>query len=181
MKRIAFFALASTAIVLVFILVVLPRMRADAEAKLENMLIHEPYFKVKQGERRVNVMRRELIGLLASDPDCIENLLEINFSSVDLSDSDVESLSSLSHVSAINFYCCKNADSILPACRELPLTSVGFEATPFSPESVQLLGSIPTLANLFIEQNLDRKQIAAMKLLSKNIVVKSSFPMDAYD
>ncbi len=181
MKRIALFALASTAILFVFILIVFPRMRADAEAKLENMLVRKPYLKVKQGERRVNVMRRERIGLLASDADCIESLLEINFTSVELSDSDLEFLSSLLHVSTINFYCCRNADSILPACKKLPLTSVGFEATPFSPESVELLGSIPTLANFSIEGGLDRQQVAAIKMLPKNIKVRSSFPMDAYD
>lgn len=181
MKRIALIGLPFTAIGFLLVLVVLPRMRADAESRLELKLIREPYLKVKQGDPRVNVMRRELLELLASDSECVENLLEINFSSVTFFKADKESLSSLANVSTINFYCCKNVDSILPACAKLPVTSVGFEATAFSPQSVQLLGSIPTLTTIHIEGDLDRHQVAAMRLLPKTIAIQSSFPMDAYD
>ena len=94
---------------------------------------------------------------------------------------DSAALSSLEKTSTINFYCCKNADSILPACTKLPLISVGFELTGFSPQSVKILGAIPTLSNFIVEQNLDPNQVAAMKLLPSTVAIRSSFPMDAYD
>jgi len=181
MKRIAFLALTLCALGSVLILLVLPRMRADAEARLEHVLVREPYLRVKQGDRRVNVMRGELLRLLASDEQCIANLREINFSSVDFSSADSEALSALERTSTINFYCCKNADSILPSCSNLPLVSVGFELTKFSPQSVKILGEIPTLFSFLVEQNLDSNQVAAMKLLPNTITIRSSFPMDAYD
>ena len=181
MKRIALFTATVVAIVIAFVFIVFPWMRASAQAQLEDIQIRQPYLLVKQGETTANIMRCELLNLLASDPDCVENLLEINFSGVELSDEDLNSLSVMSNVTKINFYCCKNADSVLPACSKMPLTSIGFELTPFTPESVRLLGAIPTLASFQIEQNLDRDQVAALKLLPKNVRVLSSFPLDAYD
>ena len=181
MKRIAAFGFALSAMVFAVILVAIPRMRADAQAKLDVLLIREPFLKVKQGDRRVNVMRRELLELLAGDEQCIKNLREINFSSVEFGSTDAEFLAKLEKTTTINFYCCKNADSILPACPKLPLVSIGFELTNFSPESVELLGAIPTLASFIVELNLDRFQVASMKLLPKTVTICSSFPMDAYD
>jgi hypothetical protein len=181
MKRFVVFGFAISAIVFAVILVAIPRMRADAQAKQDVRIIREPFLNVKQGDGRVSIMRRELLELLAGDEQCIKNLHEINFSSVEFGPTDAEFLAKLENTTTINFYCCNNADSILPACSKLPLVSIGFELTSFSPETVELLGAIPTLASFNVEQNLDRSQVVSMKGLPKTVTVRSSFPMDAYD
>jgi hypothetical protein len=147
MKCIEVFGFALSAIVFAVILVAIPRMRADAQAKLDVRLIREPFLKVKRGDGLVIVMRRELLELLAGDEQCIKNLREIHFSGVEFGSTDAEFLEKLENTTTINFYCCKNADSILPACPKLPLVSIGFELTNFSPESVERVGATPTLAS----------------------------------
>ena len=126
-------------------------------------------------------MQLDLLELLANDPVCISNLNEINFSSVEFRDVDAKHLSVLSNTTTINFYCCKNADSVLPACNHLPLKSVGFELTQFSSSSIRLLGFIPTLSRLAVEQNLDERQVEALKSLPKTITLHTSFPLDTFE
>jgi hypothetical protein len=181
MKRIAVFCFALSAIALAMILVAIPRIRADAQAKLDVLLIREPFIKVKRGDPRVNVMRSELLELLAGDEQCTKNLREINFANVEFESTDAEFLAKLENLTTVNFYCCSNADSILSACTKLPIASISFELTNFSPESVEQLGAIPTLTSFIVEQKLDRFQVTAIKLLPKAVTVRSSFPMDAYD
>lgn len=181
MKKVALITTVSLAMLAGLIFVAIPRMRAAALARLTSTLVHEPFSRVQNGEHRVGVMQLDLLELLANDPVCIANIHEINFSSVEFRDTDAKNLSLLANTTTINFYCCKNADSVLAACDHLPLTSVGFELTPFSSNSIRLLGSIPTLSSITVEQNLDESQVAALKSLPKTITLRTSFPMNAFD
>ena len=181
MKKVAFISAVFLAMLAGLIFIAIPRMRAAALLRLTSTLVHEPFVRLQNGENRVIVMQLDLLELLANDPVCIANIDEINFSSVEFKDSDAKNLSLLVNTTAINFYCCKNADSVLTACDHLPLTSVGFELTSFSSNSIRLLGSIPTLSRITVEQNLNESQVAALKLLSKTITLRTSFPMDAFD
>ncbi len=144
-------------------------------------LVAEPLAIVKAGDNSIRVSHRDLLSAMSSDEDCVRNLRDVYFSSVEFQSGDAAEISKLSNVTSIGFYCCKNTDLAIPGCVQLHLASVFFETTPFSANTVELLGSIPTLISFGLEQNLSLEQVNAVKALQPRVKIKSSFPLDAFE
>lgn len=159
----------------------LPWMRRAAEENLTVILVDEPLAEVRAGKSRVRVSRTDLLRALADDPVCVANLTAIDFSSVELDADDANSLEKLSNVNSIFFYCCHNADAVVPACVSLPLEDVGFELTQIKPESIAAIGDIHTFKSIAFVKNLSEEEVAAIRSLPSHIDVETNFPLDAFE
>lgn len=175
----------STALLVLGMAIAIPlvvaKMRASAQAVLQETLVAKPLAQVRAGKGNVTVSHLDLLQALSQDASCIQSLSGVVFSGVRFREQDAQYVAQLKNLTSIGFYDCELADSVLSGCNDLPLTSVFFEMTKVAPNSIEKLGSIPTLTTFTLEQNLTEEQVHSLQALPNNVVVKSSFPLDAYE
>ena len=109
------------------------------EKELWRLQVEEPFQGVKNGRSSVLISNLALLEMLASDADCAKNLVSITFSSVTFQTSDGPKLAQLKNLESIEFYCCKNADSVIENCVEPQIHTIALDTTPISQGSIDAL------------------------------------------
>lgn len=175
------------AVVIVFGTLVLGTMvilflRRSALAAERDIFVNQPLADVKNGSNHVSIAHADLLRALAADPECIDHLTDVTFTSMELSRDLQEPLARLKNLETVGFYSCRKVDEVVPVCSSMSLTHVWFETSPVSPEALATLSTSSSLRKVSFDQDLSAEHVAVLKRFPATIKIDSlSFPLDLRD
>lgn len=118
-------------------------------------------------------MEPEVISKLAKDEESVEELVELNLSSIDFHDVDMTAARNLSKIKTIYAYDCTDIENLLSALQgSTSLEELSFDSMLLSDEGVQLLATFPNLRKVHFTYIADKNRVDQLRAAIPNVVVE---------
>jgi hypothetical protein len=153
------------------------RQNDAAEAHRRAQWRQQEFNRFKQGKDnndRAMVMDGELLAMLAGDPDCVNRVTTLDFTSTTITPEAAAQVARLKNVREITFYDTQGADEVLSHARHLPIEKLYFSTSRVSPDSLRSLANFPQLKRVDLEFAFDAEHIEALETLPPEIAVHIS-------
>ena len=152
-------------------------VRIAVRAELERLLQEDrekQLAEVRAGYSVVNIDDAKMMQMLADDPACRENVTNICLTMTDLGDPQFRRVREFPNLKELSFYCCRNADNIMAAARDLSaIESLFFEGTSVSDETLRSFAESPNLKKLHFEQVMPDATIDELKRLFPDVEIEA--------
>ena len=152
---------------------VIRQHEADEAHRRAQRRQHE-FNRIKQGtdkNDRAMVMDGELLAMLADDPDCVNRVTTLDFTSTTITPEAAAQVARLKNVKEITFYDTHGADEVLAHARHLPIERLYFSTSRVSPDSLRSLANFPQLKRVDLEFAFDAEHREALETLPPEIEV----------
>jgi len=173
-------------VILILVAIALPLgisyLREQSRLELERLRAEwrQKWFDhVKKGHTQATVMDSLLLPMLANDPECVAKVQSLYFSMVNVDPEDAKNVARLTNVQDIGFYDTSGADVVLKHARGLPISSLFFEGSHLSHDSLRALSEFPKLKKVHFEHVMPLDEVAILKALPSRIFVEIPYPSES--
>ncbi|WP_152101250.1 hypothetical protein [Lacipirellula parvula] len=165
---------AGAAVVLLGALLVVGRILGPRAVKRQRAARVESMFDSAKGRSSAYVfMEAGVIKKLSEDEESVEELVELNLSSIDFHGVDMTPASKLSKLKTIHAYDCTDIEDLLSALQgSTSLEELSFDSMLLSDEGIQLLATFPNLKKVYFTYIADKKRVDQLRATIPNVVVE---------